>query len=174
MFPDDENERISSIGSDLLNHAEEFGEPIRLSLTTQLFPYLFLASRKMTTREMSEWLEKTKGVKLSFVAIAKGLKRPELHLKRIAEFVQFPATYLAAVYNLSAEGLLFGDNPHTGQTAIQELSEEIFHSPDGASSSVTSALETLESVWAPIPQEVKYMCRRFFDFTEDADTEPEA
>ena len=174
MFPDDENELISSIGSDLLSHAEEFGEPVRLPLTTQLFPYLLLASRKMTTREMSAWLEQTKGVKLSAVSIAKGLKRPDLHLRRLAEFIQFPATFLAAVYSWDAEELLFEDDPETGRSLLRSLREMIFEAPEDPSPSVSASMESLETFWEPIPQEVKYMCRQFFDFSGEADTEAEA
>ena len=174
MFPD-ETESIQSIGNDLLSHADEFGEPTRLSLTTQLFPWLFLASRKMTTRQLSAWLEQTKGVKLSNVAIAKGLKRHELHLRRIAEFVQFPAIFLSAVYSKwSVEDILFGQHPGTGRTDLQDLSENIFNDPDGVSESIAGALETLETIWAPIPDEVKYMCRPYFEFaTEKADDDSE-
>lgn len=160
--PDDFNELISSIGSELIEHAQDFGEPMRLPLTTQLFPYLLVASRRMTTREISGWLESAKQVKLSAVAISKGLKRPELHLKRIAEYVQAPAVYLAMVYDHSAEALLF--DPGRNRTWLEELGDVIFADPEGPSEGVADSYRVLSEFWAPIPDEVKYMCRRYFDF----------
>jgi hypothetical protein len=162
------DQSMGSIGSELLNHAEGLEEPIRLPLTTQLFPYLFLASRKMTTREMSAWLDQTKGIKLSGVAISKGLKRPELHLRRIADFIQFPAAFLGSLYRWDMELLLFEEDERTGKSQLTLLAENIFNDPDAPSKDVISALETLQTIWAPIPQEVKYMCRRYFDFASDS------
>lgn len=174
MFPDD-SPSLASIGNELLEHADLVGEPIRLPITTQLFPYLLLAARKMTTREMSAWLEQTRGIKLSNVAISKGLKRPELHLKRLAEFVQFPASFLSAVYRrLSVESILYGEDQGTGRTTLEEVADNIFHDPEGVSESIQGALDTINEVWAPIPVEVKYMCRPYFDFAaEKADDDSE-
>ena len=168
MFPDN-SPSLASIGNELLEHADLEGEPIRLPITTQLFPYLLLAARKMTTREMSSWLEQTRGIKLSNVAIAKGLKRPELHLRRLAEFVQFPASFLSAVYRrLSVQGILYGAD-NSGRTTLEELADHIFHDPEGVTESIQGALDTIKEVWEPIPDEVKYMCRPYFDFAKEPD-----
>lgn len=166
---DIDDESLSAVGADLLSHAQEFGELIRLPVTTQLFPWLLLASRRMTTREMSAWLAKAKGVKLSAPMITKGLQRPDLHLSRIAEFVQPLAAFVAAAQGMQAEGLLFAENPKSGKSALQELSSNICDAPDDAfSDSVREAVESLMEIWEPIPEEVKYMCRQYFDFIGDS------
>ena len=164
------DESMSAIGADLLSHAQEFGERIRLPLTTQLFPFLFLASRRMTTREMSEWLETNKGVKLSGPMISKGLQRPDLHLSRIAEHVQPLANYIAAVHSVDLKWLLFKEDPITGASALGSLWEKVIDHFDEPSEGVREALDTLMEMWDPIPQEVKFMCRKYFDF-DDADNE---
>lgn len=166
-----DDESLPSIGYDLLSHAQEFGEPNRLPITTQLFPFLFLASRRMTTREMSEWLDKNKGVKLSAVMISKGLKRPDLHLRRIAEHVQPLAAYVTAVYHYSgetAESLLFGKDEESGESALKAFADMVWNDPDSPSEGVTEALETLAELWEPMPEEVKFMCLRYLDFSDDA------
>ena len=162
------DESISAIGSDLLSFAEESGAPNRLPLTTQLFPFLLLASRRMTTREMSAWLEQNKGVKLSGPMISKGLQRPDLHLRRIAEHVEPLAAYVAAVHNVNVEWLLFEDDPDSGQSAIRTLIEQIEDAPEPPSGGIAEALETLSESWDAIPQEVKFMCRRFFNFADSS------
>lgn len=171
-----DHEPLSSIGSDLVSHANEFGSPNRLPLITQLFPFLLLASRRMTTREMSDWLSKEKGVKLSAPMITKGLKRPELHLRRIAEHVQPLAAFVSAVHQLNVEGLLFGENPQNRDSELKDFAEAMWGAPDEVTSdSVREALDALMEFWEPIPQEVKLMTRRYFDFSEphaaDADEE---
>lgn len=173
MMPFDD-ESLPSIGSELLSHAQEFGELDRLPITTQLFPFLFLASRRMTTREMSEWLDKNKGVKLSAVMISKGLKRPDLHLRRIAEYVQPLAAYVTAVYHHAGEtteSLLFGSDPKSGESSLSGFAEMVENAPEAPSEGVTEALQTLSEIWEPMPEEVKFMCRRFFDFSEDVSDE---
>jgi hypothetical protein len=172
MNPDDQEprERISTIGSDLLSHPDFLGESVKLPLTTQLFPYLFVASRKMTTRKLSAWLEKEKGIKFSAAAVSKSLRRPELHLRRIAEFVQPPASYLAAVYDRDAESLLFDDDPISEKGSLQILAEEILTARE-PSKSEEDAISLLNEHWVSIPDEVKYMCRRFFDFSDGSDEE---
>jgi hypothetical protein len=165
-MPNDET--MSAIGADLLSHAQEFGEPNRLPLTTQLFPFLFPASRRMTTREMSAWLEKEKGVKLSGVMISKGLQRPELHLRRIAEHVQPLAAYIAAAHELNAERLLFGENLETGESELKNFGEHLFAASEHFSDGVHEAYGILAESWEPIPEEVKFMCRRYFNFGESS------
>ena len=163
------DETMSAIGADLLSHAQEFGEPNRLPLTTQLFPFLFLASRRMTTREMSAWLETTKGVKLSGPMISKGLQRPELHLRRIAEHVQPLAAYIAAAHGLDAERLLFGGDTETGASDLKTFGEHLFGASEHYSDGVHEAYEILAESWGPIPEEVKFMCHRYLNFG-DADS----
>ena len=163
-IPNDET--MSAIGADLLSHAQEFGEPNRLPLITQLFPFLFPASRRLTTREMSAWLEKKKGVKLSGPMISKGLQRPELHLRRIAEHVQPLAAYIAAAHGLSAEGLLFGEDPVTGESGLEHFGESLDAASENFSDGVREAYQILVDSWKPIPEEVKFMCRRYFNFAE--------
>lgn len=173
-YLDKEDENISQSGLHLLEFVEACGEKIRLPLTTQLFPYLFMASRKMTTRELSAWLLENEGIKLSSASIAKGIKRPDLHLQRIAEFVQYPANFLAALYDYDPEALLFEDHPVKGVSYLDMLSDNINLCPDPPSPSVRSSLKTLLTIWKPIPVEMKYMCRRFFDFGSDATKEDDA
>jgi len=165
--PGEGEETKGKIGSDLVKYADEFGEPVRLPLTTQLFPYLFVAARKMSVRDMSAWLQKTKGVKLSGAAIAKGLQRPELHLRRIAEFIQFHVIYLSTVYGKSCQDILFGREPG-GTSTIVIMAGEIDANTDP---SVTAAIVTTVNVWAPIPEEVKCLCLKYFDFLQDSPAE---
>jgi hypothetical protein len=170
MIPLDDEISLSSVGSDLLSHAQEFGSPDRLPVTTRLFPYLLLASRRMTTREMSAWLDKEKGVKLSAPMITKGLNRPDLHLGRIAAFVEPLAAFITAVYHASGEtpkSLLYGKDPQTGRAVLDEMDEMTWHAPDGRSDSVTEAFGSLREVWDPIPEEVKWMCLPYFDFNAE-------
>ena len=168
--PGEGDQTMGSIGLDLMKHAKEFGEPVRLPLTTQLFPYFFVAARNMSVRDMSAWLEKTKGVKLSGAAIAKGLQRPELHLRRIAEFIQFHVIYLSTVYGKSCEDILFGKEP-SGTSTIVFMGADIDGNTDP---DVIAAISTTINVWAPIPNEVKRLCLKYFDFLQDSTAEDDS
>jgi hypothetical protein len=159
--------RLGAVGLDLLSHAQQFGEPNRLPLTTQLFPFLLVASRRMSTREISAWLQSNKGITLSAAGISKGLSRPELHVKRIAEFVQPLAAYIVAVYPGFGEtprSLLYEKDPQTGKSVLHEVFEKASHDPDGLSEGICEAFDTLRDLWDSMPEEVQLMCLPYFSF----------
>lgn len=117
----------------------------------------------MSTRQISDWLDSKMGVKLSAPMVVKGLKSPQIHLKRLAEHVQPLAAYLSALSQHTVADLLFHYDT-SGKTVFQvykEQQEECSNrllSPDAI-----AAIAAFSETWDQIPDEVKYMCRPYFD-----------
>jgi hypothetical protein len=74
------NHDLKEIGQSLVEHAittAEFSK--QRGLTDELFPYIFQASRRMSTRAISAYLMEQHKVKLSAVTIAKALREADKH-----------------------------------------------------------------------------------------------
>jgi hypothetical protein len=145
-----------------------------MPLSTRLFPYVFIASRRMSLRAMSGWLETKHGVSLSPAAISRALANPKLHLERLAESIAAPARYVAAIYGRSPENLLYGTVCENGPSELEVLSREHSRPRDEKDVPLWSELQDLAEVWEPIPHEVKMMLRPYLieEFSDPDSTFP--
>ena len=64
------------VGQKLLAHSKSAEFTAKRGLVVELFPFIFGASERMSSRAISRFLEKEQGVKLSSVTINKALKDP--------------------------------------------------------------------------------------------------
>ena len=150
-----------AIGSKLVEAAKESTGDV-LPLSTKLFPYIFIASRKMSLRAISRWLEDKHGVSLSAAAISRALTSPKVHLERLAESIAPPARYVATLYDFRPMELLFYKQANGGQTKLEYLafctepSSEEDHSR-------WDEMQELASVWNPIPHEVQLLLHPFLN-----------
>jgi hypothetical protein len=143
------------IGAELVEAAKSQAED-SLPLSTKLFPYIYIASRRMSLRVISRWLQEKHGVSLSAAAISRALNSRELHLERLAESIAAPALYVATAYGFDALDLLYGELCENGPTKLQDLADHTHSQPDGENDiSRWSEMQTLASVWNPIPHEVQ-------------------
>ena len=74
--------KLQDIGSSLVEHSVN-AEFTARGIVDELFPYIYLASKRMSSRAISEWLESEHNVKVSHVSISKVLKNPEGHFERL-------------------------------------------------------------------------------------------
>lgn len=145
------------IGAELVEASK--GQAVdSLPLSTRLFPYIFVASRRMSLRVMSRWLQENHGVSLSAAAISRALNNPELHLERFAESIAGPARYVAAAYGFEPLSLLFQEAIETGPSELQMLSKHIHTQPeDDDDISRWGEMQDLASAWLSIPHEVQLL-----------------
>lgn len=145
------------IGAELVETARNQTED-SLPLSTKLFPYIFIASRRMSLRGISRWLEEKHGVHLSAAAISRALASPKLHLERLAEFIAAPARYVATAYGFDPLNLLFGSVTDNGPTELQILADHTHKQPESENDiSRWQELQALAAVWEPIPHEVQLL-----------------
>jgi len=100
------SEFAREIGLELVENsrlAEEFSA--QHGLINELFPYVYEASKRMSSRAISRWLE-SKGTKLSAATIAKALRNPKLYWEELAEEIE-PNSYDLLVEELLLKPELF-------------------------------------------------------------------
>lgn len=145
------------IGAELVQAAKSQTED-SLPLSTKLFPYIFIASRRMSLRVMSRWLQENHGVSLSAAAISRALNSSKLHLERLAESIAPPARYVATAYGFDTLNLLFGTESENGPTQLQFLSEHTHKQPESEHDVPRwKEMQDLAAVWEPIPHEVQLL-----------------
>lgn len=144
------------IGAELVQAAKSQTED-SLPLSTKLYPYIFIASRRMSLRVMSRWLQENHGVSLSAAAISRALNSSELHLERLAESIAAPARYVATAYGFDTLNLLFGTVSENGPTHLQFLSEHANQPESESDIPRWSEMQDLAGAWTPIPHEVQLL-----------------
>ena len=148
---------IEQVGAELVETSKS-GLEDSLPLSTKLFPYIFIASRRMSLRTISKWLLEKHGVSLSAATISRALQHPEMHLERLAETISAPARYVAMAYGRNALDLLFREEVANGPLELQFLAEHTHPKPEGESDIPRwTELQDLAALWLPIPHEVKLL-----------------
>jgi hypothetical protein len=100
------NNPIKEIGSKLVEDSmlnEEFS--FNRGLINELFPYIYEASKRMSSRGISRWLE-ANGTKLSVATIAKALRNPQPYWQEIYEDNQPAALIFARAHDVEPDEVL--------------------------------------------------------------------
>ena len=127
-------------------------------LVSSLFPYIYTASKRMSTRSISAFLQEKHGVKLSAVTIAKALREPERHAMAILERVEPAARIVATALDVSPDNLLEDENCFV---AVKDKPPKI---PSGRREEAEEALaeyaaarDCLETEWFALPSDLRLM-----------------
>lgn len=150
-----QNITAEQIGAELVEASRSQSED-SMPLSTRLFPYILVASRRMSLRAISCWLQEKHGVSLSAAAISRALNSRELHLGRLAESIAPPARYVAALYGFQPHDLLYGMEAETGPSKFQFLSD---HTQPKWEDDIPrwQEMQDLAGVWLSIPHEVQLL-----------------
>ncbi|NRB76069.1 MAG: hypothetical protein HRU46_17040 [Verrucomicrobiales bacterium] len=165
----DESQNINQIGAELLQEAASRPEDV-LPLSTQIFPYALIASRKMSLREISSWLDEKHGVSISAMAISRALRSPDTHLARLADHISSIGNYVASATKTKLDDLLFQEIHENGPTEIDVLLHDFSfegHSPEERE--VAASVQELAAIWKPIPHKVKLLLRDYITPEESSD-----
>jgi hypothetical protein len=159
----------SSKGSNINNESLEFfemGEKLAECAQEQeisargriseLFPYIYQASKRMSTRAISSFLADNFGLKLSAVGISRALKDEKKHWEWLAETVEPAAQIFARAHGVSAYGILDDENAFFGfsEQTPKVSGEEGFHEYRGAE-------DFLKRRWFSLDKDVRDSCMAF-------------
>jgi hypothetical protein len=98
---------FDEIGGRLLEHARDEAEfTKRDGVIDRMFPYVFQASRRMSTRAISTWLWESEKIKLSPTTIAKALRESERHWQAIYDDVEPAARIFADAHEVTEDEVL--------------------------------------------------------------------
>jgi hypothetical protein len=159
---------LSAIGAELLSEAQTRKESA-LPKSTELFPYLLIASRSMSMREISEWLKKKHRVDLSAAAISRALAQPRLHLERLADSICSRARYVGLVARSTPKDLLH--LPDDRPSLLDELISDNTPPRSEDSANLLGEAEELRDMWARIPHEVRLLLEPLLDLDTEDDTD---
>ena len=165
---------LQKLGWELMECSKENEEfSAQRGLINELFPFVFIASKRMSSRAISRWLE-TKGVKLSAVTIGKALRNPKQYWQELLEEMEAPARILANAYGCEVNGLiesrdLFERFAKESPTVEAVTREGVMISLD----EIRVAANELDEKWFSLPESIREACLANADLELEEDSLPE-
>lgn len=162
---------IRDIGKALVEQAENKPSSAR-GMVDELFPYIYAASKRMSARAISRWLEEKQQMKLSYTTISKVLKeadeRMQKHLTEMravedelrgGSSLAFSETTWAADRNT----LLFDEDAFEQMVSMgTDTGHAMLRQECGVSeASYTKLINTIRKEWFELPEAYRNDCKRF-------------
>lgn len=157
----DMKDAIREIGAGLAEYAKGAEFTAQRGLVAELFPYIWIAARRMSIRAIVRWLEAKHGVRISVESVARAMRAPEEQWADMVEEIE-PAAHI------------FGDAHDVEPAAVLD-NEELFRAlelrgptvraagPEDAEKKIAEygrAAGTLRGRWFCYPAEIRAECRR--------------
>lgn len=98
---------LSGVGQKLLAHSKAAEFTAKRGLVAELFPFIFGASERMSSRAISHFLETEQGIKLSSVTINKALKNPGKYWNLFFDMIEPAARIYAEDDGVPMKSFLF-------------------------------------------------------------------
>jgi hypothetical protein len=152
---------LEAIGNSLIEHVRDAAAS-RPGIIEELFPYIVQASKKISVRAISRFLEEKHGVKVSYVTVGRALRDPlkywnlyynrveeqawivaETHSKNLKDFISEPEKYQAM---LEEKPVYICDGP-----------EEIFE----AQLAYDNAVADLDQKWFCLDEKILEEARQY-------------
>jgi hypothetical protein len=172
------DEYMNKIGSELVESSQETEEfSAQRGLINELFPYVYEASKRMSSRAISRWLA-DKGVKLSAATIAKALRQPESYWQELADEIEPAATLFGNCRNIDVQDLL--TNPEAFSVLAEHPVSPEAVSADAVRNSlneIQAATDKLRNGWFALPDSAREACLAYAEwglFDEDAQRDEKA
>ena len=165
---------IADIGAELVEASQKM-EQSPGEVLEELFPYVYDASRRMSTRAMSAWLKANYGIQISQPTLSRALRNPEKYWQGFAEYIEPWARRVEEEIGATMQDFLFRDGifHHLVEkvppsTAFEANSDEAIQYGE-----FETAASFLEQKWFTLSPETRLQCRRYFREMEEAESETE-
>lgn len=117
-----------------------------------LFPFIYEASKRLSSRAISRWLEQEKGIKISNVTVAKALRNPEKYWEDFAERLDPSIRTIENETHCAAQSFL--DNAsildHLSENEFIRLQHEDADGDGNGSADMHEAVNMLKELWFPL------------------------
>lgn len=165
---------ISNIGAELVGVSQKL-ERSPGELLGELFPYVYEASRRMSTRAMSAWLKENHGMEISQPTLSRALRNPEKYWQAFAEYIEPWARRVEEAIPATMQDFLFDDRVFTHFVEELPPSDAFDADSDEAAefANVEGAVQFLEQKWFALSHESRLQCRRYFRQMEEPETKSE-
>ncbi len=154
------------IGKELLTYAKEEAEfTAQRSLMDDLFPFIYVASKRMSLRAISRWLKEQHDINISYNALANAMRNPEKKWADLVEDIEFAATLFANAHDAHPGDVLqnfdyfqyleMGEHiPTDPEMSLEEYLKE--------GRDLSEAAGVLRNRWFNLPEEARVQCYRHF------------
>ena len=151
---DDSKRDFRKIGEALADYSRQAPTSAR-GIVHELFPYITVASERMSSRAISRWLATEQNVKLSAATIARALRDPEKYILEIFEEIEPAVNVIRFRSRLTLEAILTDwDDPDEPEFKDIEWIDQIDEEQD---ESLNRAWEVLRERWFPMPQRFRML-----------------
>ncbi|MGH7991340.1 MAG: hypothetical protein ACREDS_14265 [Limisphaerales bacterium] len=155
---------LAGAGQKLFAHSKSAEFTARRGLVMELWPFIYGASERMSSKAISNFLEKEQGVKLSSVSINKALKDSTKSWNAFFDAIEEPARIFAKDDGVSMKDLLFKKqyfyesfkNPLLQAAAKALVKKEVVH-----------AAGVLRTKWFVIDYEIRLKALPFLEHRLD-------
>ena len=155
---------FKDIGKELVQASKE--SLSARGIVAELFPYIYEASKRMSARSISRWLEDTQNIKLSHVSISKALKNADEHFEAILDNVWPAAKLIGEIFNETPLEVLYPKN--AANPDLWNITE--LPSADEEFNDQRDALIKLRDEWFALPVRVREQCIRFLkNYNDDSE-----
>jgi hypothetical protein len=142
-------DKFSQIGSNLVSASKEI-ERTPGEILQELFPYVYEASRRMSARQISKWLEEQHGIQISQPTISRALRNPKMFEDWFTENIEPTARRIVSSLNVSMTELLFDDSDNAAyRFALAEDAAKKSLS-DGELKEIDEGFAYLREKWFPL------------------------
>ena len=150
-------ETFQDIGKDLIDHSKQEVVSNRSSLE-ELFPYIVIASKRMSARAISRWFEQTKNLKISAASVAKAIREKDRYCDLIFKRAQTGARALATVTDFSEEEILLNIE-HVRGTVLSDYHEK-WRGDDTSKQLAEEMITRMNKLdeWIGLPEEIRNLC----------------
>lgn len=93
---------IAAIGDELVRSSVEGEFSAQQGLVDELWPYIYRASKRMSSRAISRWLKDEKNIKLSPVTIAKALRESDRYWLKFFDPIEAAALIVARAHGVES------------------------------------------------------------------------
>jgi hypothetical protein len=163
------SEFARELGSELVENsrlADEFSA--QRGLINELFPYVYEASKRMSSRAISRWLAE-KGVKLGPATIAKALRNPEPYWQELADEIEPAARLFSDAHDIALRDVL------TNGDAASSLAAQPPVVAGATRGGIMDSLSDIENAteklleWFKLPDSAREACLGSAEFGLDKD-----
>ncbi|HRQ89130.1 MAG TPA: hypothetical protein PLA50_10045 [Bacteroidia bacterium] len=148
----------------MADYAHQIPEEEARSRSEILFPFIYLASKKMSSRSITRWLSEEKGVDFSAASVAKLLRQSSRYFQLIADRVQPLAEHISAQVGMDVETLLF--TPYGTEIVERDLRANF--PGEEAFDYTHRVLSELHDEWFSLDEEIRFRCKPYFDFEPES------
>lgn len=148
---------LNEAGISLVNHA--FGEQSRAKpgAVDTLFPYIYEASQRISTRAISRFLKEQEGVAISPAAVSKALREQKRHWQRFYSEVKASAEVVGK-HEMSARSVLVDEETFEASRTRFIVSSSKKGQNDAELAKYEEACRTLRDRWFNLLPETREKC----------------